>query len=352
MPKRTTLPQFTGNCKFLVQKSNPLQSLSETKMTLAEFKILDAYLSKIDSHKPEERSVTFDKGELESLLGVTQIKNKDLSNRIDNLFKVVTIQDPDKPNKFTKIALFSCAECTQGDDGLWTIKLACSPEAMEYIFNIESIGYLRYRLKNVVNLTSRYSYILYLYLESNRFRGSWTMSLDDLKKMLCCTADTYSEYKRFNDLVLKKCQKELSKKTDIDFDYVALRRGRKVSGIQFIIKTPQNATDSPVEPLFEERDEFDWAITYGSERLATLAEGCNYEFNKAEMEQIARVLVRINIPCDQATKSELYGKQFYLREKYAALNVIMCKKPIKNRFKYFLKMLESDAYQPISYNGI
>lgn len=352
MPKRTTLPQIYGDCNFLVQKSNPLQSLSETKMTLAEFKILDAYLSKIDSHKPEERSVTFDKGELESLLGVTQIKNKDLSNRIDNLFKVVTIQDPDKPNKFTKIALFSCAECTQGDDGLWTIKLACSPEAMEYIFNIESIGYLRYRLKNVVNLTSRYSYILYLYLESNRFRGSWTMSLDDLKKMLCCTADTYSEYKRFNDLVLKKCQKELSQKTDIDFDYVALRRGRKVSGIQFILKTPHNATNSPVEALFDDREEIDWSITYGSERLATLAEGCNYEFNKAEMEQIARVLVRINIPCDQATKSELYGKQFYLREKYAALNVIMCKKPIKNRFKYFLKMLESDAYQPISYNGI
>lgn len=352
MPKRTTLPQFSGDCKFLVQKSNPLQSLSETKMTLAEFKILDAYLSKIDSRKPEKRYVTFDKGELESLLGVTQIKNKDLSNRIDNLFKAVTIQDPDKPNKFTKIALFSCAECTRGDDGLWTIKLACSPEAMEYIFNIESIGYLRYRLKNVVNLTSRYSYILYLYLESNRFRGSWTIPLDDLKKMLCCTADTYSEYKRFSTMVLKKCQKELSQKTDIDFDYVALRRGRKVSGIQFILKTPQNGTDSPIEPLFNDPEEFDWADFYGSERLATLAEGCNYEFNKAEMEQIARVLVRINIPCDRTTKSELYGKQFYLREKYAALNVIMCKKPIKNRFKYFLRMLDSDAYQPASYNEI
>lgn len=352
MPKRTTLPQIYGDCNFLVQKSNPLQSLSETKMTLAEFKILDAYLSKINSHNPKERCVTFDKGELESLLGVTQIKNKDLSDRIDNLFKVVTIRDPNKPNKFTKIALFSCAECTQDDDGQWIIKLACSPEAMEYIFNIESIGYLRYRLKNIVNLTSRYSYILYLYLESNRFRGAWTIPLDDLKKMLCCTADIYSEYKRFSTMVLKKCQKELSQKTDIDFDYVALRRGRKVTGVQFILKTSKNATDSPVEPLFEERDEFDWAITYGSERLATLAEGCNYEFNKAEMEQIARVLVRINIPCDQATKSELYGKQFYLREKYAALNVIMCKKPIKNRFKYFLKMLESDAYQPISYNGI
>ena len=352
MPKRTTLPQIYGDCNFLVQKSNPLQSLSETKMTLAEFKILDAYLSKINSHNPEERCVTFDKGELESLLGVTQIKNKDLSDRIDNLFKVVTIRDPNKPNKFTKIALFSCAECTQDDDGQWTIKLACSPEAMEYIFNIESIGYLRYRLKNIVNLTSRYSYILYLYLESNRFRGSWTIPLDDLKKMLCCTADTYSEYKRFSTMVLKKCQKELSKKTDIDFDYAALRRGRKVTGVQFILKTPQTDTDSPVEPLLDDRNEIDWSITYGSERLATFAEGCNYEFNKAEMEQIARVLVRINIPCDRTTKSELYGKQFYLREKYAALNVAVCQKPIKNRFAYFLKMLENDAFQPAAYNEI
>lgn len=352
MPKRTTLPQIYGDCNFLVQKSNPLQSLSETKMTLAEFKILDAYLSKINSHNPEERCVTFDKGELESLLDVTQIKNKDLSDRIDNLFKVVTIRDPNKPNKFTKIALFSCAECTQDDDGQWTIKLACSPEAMEYIFNIESIGYLRYRLKNIVNLTSRYSYILYLYLESNRFRGSWTIPLDDLKKMLCCTADTYSEYKRFSTMVLKKCQKELSKKTDIDFDYAALRRGRKVTGVQFILKTSKTDTDSPVEPLLDDHNEIDWSITYGSERLATLAEGCNYEFNKAEMEQIARVLVRINIPNDRTTKSELYGKQFYLREKYAALNVASENKPIKNRFVYFLKMLENDAYQPASYNII
>lgn len=352
MSKKMTITQACGSCNYLVQKSNPLQSLSETKMTLAEFKILDAYLSKIDSHNPEKREVVFDKGELEKLLDVVRITNTDLAHRIDNLFKVVTIRDPEKPNKFTKIALFSCAECTQGDDGLWTIKLACSPEAMEYIFNIESIGYLRYRLKNVVNLTSRYSYILYLYLESNRFRGAWTIPLDDLKKMLCCTADTYSEYKRFNDLVLKKCQKELSQKTDIAFDYTALRRGRKVTSIQFILKTPKNATDSPAEPLLDDRNEIDWSITYGSERLATLAEGCNYEFNKAEMEQIARVLVRINIPNDRTTKSELYGKQFYLREKYAALNVAAENRPIKNRFVYFLRMLENDAYQPASYNII
>ena len=36
--------------KLIVQKSNPLQSLSETGMSLVEFKILDAYLSRINSY--------------------------------------------------------------------------------------------------------------------------------------------------------------------------------------------------------------------------------------------------------------------------------------------------------------
>lgn len=62
MSKKMTITQACGSCNYLVQKSNPLQSLSETKMTLAEFKILDAYLSKIDSHNPEKREVVFDKG--------------------------------------------------------------------------------------------------------------------------------------------------------------------------------------------------------------------------------------------------------------------------------------------------
>ena len=53
--------------KLTVQKSIPLFSLWRSDMTLAEFKILDAYLSRIDSHIPEKRTVIFTKGELEQL---------------------------------------------------------------------------------------------------------------------------------------------------------------------------------------------------------------------------------------------------------------------------------------------
>lgn len=364
MPRRKKLPKvpnYEGTARnpesMLVQKANPLQSLSETKMTLAEFKILDAYLSRIDSHKPDERYVRFEKGELEKMLGVTQLKKEDLSKRIDNLFQVVTIRDENKPRKFTKIALFAKAECEQDENGQWQVDLACSAEAMEYVFNVENIGYLKYRLKNVIDLTSRYSYVLYLYLENNRFRKSWSIPLDELKALLRCTAERYEQYKFFNSEILKKCHKELNDKTNIKYNYEPIKSGRKVTAIRFTLVTQadedlQQLTLSDVANVNEkEPDTNAMEQRYGSEILAQLAEQLDYEFSKEQMEEIFAILCRINIPPDSTTNSIHWGRVFYLREKYAALNVEARKKEnngehIKNRYAYFKKMLEQDTYTP------
>lgn len=380
MPRRKKLPKipdYTGipsdESKLIVQKSNPLQTLSETEMTLVEFKLLDAYLSKIDSHDEEKRYVRFEKGELERILGVSRILKDDLTKRLKNLFQVVTIKDSHKRNGFTMIALFEKAEAFQDEDGLWQVDLACTPSAMEYVFNVEVMGYLPYMLKNIIELTSRYSYILYLYLERNRYRKSWTIGIKELKEMLHCTADTYSEYKRFNDLVLKKCHKELNEKTSLHFSYEPTdRKGRKYTKIRFTLETqadglpvnfppPEQLSLNDLEhyaPPISDRSEYDddqLLEYYGSERLAILASGCDYEFTREQMEQISRVLVRINIPRDRETNDLTFGREFYLREKYAALNAEAEKKsrkgekPIRDRFKYFLRMLEEDTFQPAAY---
>lgn len=257
MPRRKKLPSvpdITDGGKnpetHLVQKANPLLTLSETGLTLAEFKILDAYLARIDSHKPEERFVRLERGAIEKYIGVTQIKSADLEKRIDNLFQTITIRDKNKHKGFTKIALFEKAVCYQDDNGLWQVDLAASPSAMEYIFNVENIGYLRYRLRNVVNLTSRYTYVLYLYLEQNRHMHlSWDIDIEQLKAILRCTADTYKSYKRFNDLILKKCQKELDAKTDCHFTYEPVKKNRRVVSIRFTLESAM-----PAVPQDEQAD--------------------------------------------------------------------------------------------------
>ena len=352
MPRRTKLPPMPDYTdggrspdKLLVQKTNPLLTLSETAMTLPELKILDAYLSRIDSHDPEKRFIRLEKGAIERLLGVTQIKPHDLEKRIDNLFQTVTIRDERKPKGFTKIALFEKAVCYQDSDGLWQVDLGASWSAMEYVFNPENLGYLRYRLANVVNLTSRYSYILYLYLEHDRFRKSWEIDLAELKDMLRCTADTYTQFKRFNDLVLKKCHKELTEKTTLRYTYEPVKRGRTVKAVRFTVETlpplelpGQLSLDDMAEAPDDQIEFLRGAFT----PIGTTEP----EFSRLEVEQLWQVLVTVDdskLPSNVQDNSIEFRRYHYLAERYAGMNRVHEKRRIKHRFAYILKMVKADA---------
>ena len=355
MPRRKKLPPvpdyegLTKNeDKRIVQKSNPLQTLSQTPLTLSEFKILDAYLSKIDSHNPDKRYVRFEKGELEQLLGVTRINRSDLDKRLDNLFVALTIRDERKPKNFTKIALFEKAECEQDEDGLWQVDLACSASAMEYIFNIDSIGYLRYRLKSVINLTSRYSYILFLFLENNRYRNEWTIPLEELKKLLNCTAETYETYKRFNDLVLKKCHKELTEKTELRFTYEPVKKGRKVAAIHFKLETFAEQVAEQIALFDEQPTQLELPderkLTPHEQELDFLRGACENAFDFAEMEEIFAVLVNIPLPPNpqDVPPKKSFARYSFLNELYARMMIQNRKKTIRNQHRYFVKMLKDE----------
>jgi plasmid replication initiation protein len=348
MPKRNKLPAIpalldSGNNpdELLVQKSNPLQSLSETSMTLPELKILDAYLARINSHNDDSRYVRFEKGELEKLLGVTRILKDDLSRRLDNLFVAITIRDEKKSKGFTKIGLFAKAEAEQDENGLWQVDLACTSEAMDYFFNVEKLGYFKYRLHNVVNLTSRYSYVLYLYLEKNRYRKTWKISLDELKQLLNCIAERYQQYKFFNAEILKKCQKELSEKTDISFSYSALNAKKqelkprqKAVYVRFSVDTANDVDRNQL--TFDDVND----------KLGLLAEAVHNEFSPTQMNEIFETICLLWLPDSEDHGTDI-ARYHYLAKKYAKLNSAdernkLKGKPIKNRFNYFLKLIQGD----------
>ena len=360
MPRRKKLsktPDYVGlpqnKFELVVQKSNPLQSLSKTGMTLAEFKILDVYLSRIDSHDPEKRFVRFEKGELEKLLGVERLLKDDLSKRLDNLFRVVTIRDDTRRNGFRKIALFEKAEAYQDDDGLWVVELACTTSAMEYVFNVDDIGYLRYKLKNVIELTSRYSYIMFLYLENNRFRKEWTVDIDELKQMLNCTADTYNQYKRFNDLILKRSQSELHEKTTTRYTYEpTARKNRKYTQIKFRIETIADVlTDTTTDTQRETKTanitelKAEAARTapkdrYTDDDTAFFADALENEFNDTEVKHLV-ILARKHLAGNRKSKNAsdlaIYD---YLRQMYTKLNTYT---RVKRRYLYLAKMIDNDS---------
>lgn len=335
--------------KLIVQKSKPLFELWRSNLSLAEFKIMDMYLARIDTHKPEQRTIKLTKGQLEQALGVTRINRPDLEQRLKNLYQPIDLAKGDR-RRLHLVSLFEEAAADQDDDGVWQITLTCTNAAMKYFFNSEKLGYFRYKLRCITSLTSRYTYVLFMYLESNRFRKEWEVSLDELKKILNSDGDTsYNEYKIFNQRILKRCQKELLGKTECRFEYKPLKTGRRVTAIRFALESISKLIDDPLPGQLSLED---LPSNPGTDlidllRSATTPPGSAApEFTRAEMEQLFTVLATVSVdklPHVEPDNNIKFRRYHYLSERYAAMNRQAERKPIKHRFAYLLKLIQNDA---------
>lgn len=343
--KKPKNEEIQGNLdpKYWVQKSDPLVLMRSVPFSLGELKILDTYISRINAADDTRRTVIFTKEEYEELMGLSCVDYRTLQKHTKGvLSKVVELQMPNKD--YLQFVLFERAYYHKDEYGKPIIELTCTQLAQDLFFCINKYHYFKYALENVIKLTRKASYLLYVYIRHNRYRGEWDIALDELRDTVldCKGQESYLAFKEFKRAVFDPAVKEVNKKTDCHFAYEAIKRGRRVVKIKFIYQS-QDQIEGQTSffdelPDDQSKDE-KWEKIYGSEKLAGLAASCAYEFDKAEMEEIQLVLTRIGIS----------NEQHYLREKYAALNVETAKKerkgekPIKNRFKYFLSMIEDDA---------
>lgn len=86
--------------------------------------------------------------------------------------------------------------------------------------------------------------MLFLFLALNRFRNTFEVKVENLKKVLRCDKEeTYDDFRHFNDLILKKAQKELAKKINYKFKYKTIKTGRTVTSILFdLSESPKKLT--------------------------------------------------------------------------------------------------------------
>ncbi len=329
----------------IIQKSHPLYTLWKEPLSLEEFKILDFYLARINSHKPDQRTVEIGKGEIEKIFGVKYIRVDILDKRLENLMRTVSVDDAKKEDGRIRFPLFQKAQIYREVDHTMHLALTCSEEAMDYIFNLEKIGYIRYKLGNIVALTSRYSYLLYMHLEFNRHRRSWDVSIDDLKELLGCSNDElYKEYKYFNQRILRKVHKEIQEKTDLHYSYTAVKSGRFVVGIHFDMHDNQTkrlpAAEKPTsDESIREQQEL-WVSALERDGVC--------EFTPGQIKEIRTYLVCVpddKLPQYTAVKDTQFAWYHYMAQKMAELDNRSSEKKIKNRYRYLIKMLKIDSGQ-------
>ena len=370
------MPEIYENA--IVEKRNVLNELRSNNMTVQELRLFSIYLSKINPWDKTTRVVRFPIEDFQRIMGIGRINMQHIRTRIDSmLMKVVHV--PNERGGFTAFQLFKRCKVDCNQDGEWYIELDASDDALPLMFDFKN-RYFKYELWNALRLKSANQLRMYEILKQYEKIGRREIAVDDLRELLGLSPDEYSNrFNNFKTRVLDSCQQALKEFTDICYTY---EKGRSGAGgkwltiIFHIFKNEQHADpltmkaflDAQPEPI-QDLSENKFFITeriddesveefeeYGSETLANLAEVCNNEFGREEMKLIFRVLTRIDIPKDPLTDSLEWGRVFYLEEKYSAMNVENARKkrsgeePIKNRFKYFLKMLEADTSRPASYS--
>jgi plasmid replication initiation protein len=329
----------------IVEKSRPLVLMRAVEFTLGELKILDTYLSRINARDPNNRTVRFTKEEYEQLMNIERARPEELEKSVSMMMKH-TVTVPLGDGEWKKYALFSVSSFTQDKKtGQWWIELTCTEETKKLFFNIEKLGYLRYQLQNVLALSSRYSVFLYVYLLANRYRGQWTISVEDLKNFVfqCCKKDKpsyYDEYKNFSREVLGKALKEVNEKTDIEFSIKPIRTGRIITNIEFTLVKDEVIEYEPYDQLTLSDGEMS---EREAEDLETLSDMTDNHFTTAEL-QMLHELMRHNdrIEKDRHTNSMIWGRALYLKAQYQYLLTSNSKKPIKHWFNYLKKAVQED----------
>ncbi len=352
---------------YIVEKSRKLVLMKEVPFALGELKMLDTYLSRINARDPEATTVRFTKEEYEDLMGIERMRPERLGKYVDSMMgKVITVPDENLKGGWRKYTLFDYSECDQDENGQWWIDLSCTTKAKALFFNLEGVGYIRYQLKNVLPLASKYSVLMYIYLLDNRFRKSWEVSLAELRqRVFRCESDFYADnFKNFKQDILDKALKEVNAKTDLTFEYETVKLGRKVSKIKFnLVKDEVTLPEIPanVPPTYEALpenagDEYEQLEMFDSDERELREELCpgfeeeifaeftldelralkDLSWSKADQDDIDRHYEVLN----DRVLAKQYAVTDYIRRK-----VLLCnaqKEKVVHRYKFIRKAVEED----------
>lgn len=350
----------------IVEKRNVLNELRSNNMTLQELRFFSIYLSKINPYDVSTRVVRFPLNDFVRIMGIgTDINIPHFRLTVRHILQQIVEVPNEGGVGYRAFQLFKEAVVERDDNNEWYVEFDAHDKALPLMFDFKN-RYFKYELWNALRLKSSNQVRMYEILKQYETLGRRELTVKDLRALLGIAPDEYPRWDRFKDRVIDACQKALKETTDICFTY---ERGKVGPGgkwltiifhiqknteyvdqltlDEFIELQPEVVVDAEEVPLQD--DPQHWIEVYGSDELANLAEACNYEFTRLQMERILAVLRRIDILPDEMTNDLRWGRVFYLQEKYIVLNAVADEKarrgekPIDNRYAYLIGILEAEA---------
>ena len=222
----------------LVEKSNQLIE-AKYRLTIMEQKLIIMAISKIDPTKPDfENPYQMNIKEVAAAIGLDGASiYPRVAATVDKLMtRLVKLKEPDGHRVVHWVSE------AKYYTGAGYFELWFHEKMREYLLNLNE--YLKYEAPNVLQLQSNYSIRIYEILK--KWHGAsqikqkdgyyLTKTIDELKDILGIRKTEYKLYSNFKLKVIKMSQRELKSQTDLCFDFIEVKQGRKVQAITFIIK--------------------------------------------------------------------------------------------------------------------
>lgn len=114
------------------------------------------------------------------------------------------------------------------------LECSVSPKLKPFLLELKE-NFKSYDLKYILDMQSEYSIRIYELLKKAERMGYFEIDLEELQELLQ-VPDSFKRYDNFKRKVLQVTSIEIAKLTDIYFDFLEIKQGKRVAKIKFIIK--------------------------------------------------------------------------------------------------------------------
>ena len=372
------MPKIKGT--ELVEKRNILNEIRKTNMTLQQLRFFSIYLSKINARDLSTRIVRFPLSDFQKIMGLGKMNIQSFRNTVDSLLRNV-IHIPTPTGGLVSFTLFQRCLLDKDEYGNWYVEINANDDALPLMFDFKS-HYFTYQLWNALQLKSATQIRIYELLKQYEYIGKREIEVSELRELLGIAPNEYPRFSNFKIRILDSCQKALAENTDICFTYERGKVGErgKWLTIVFHIKKNENYVDrlslkdfidlqpeqqiiegiateiSEPEPelqpqkqqskpkqkqnFVDKEDEEENELGWKNPHMGLYRASCDDEFSADET-----ALLVLNIDANQLPENQFgvpVAKAQYLQRKYLEMKYEAKQRPIKNRFKYLLKMIVKD----------
>lgn len=225
--------------KHVVRMENRF-SEARYSMTAGQNKLLRIIFSLIDQNEKKNDFIDFREycisGSLIKQLFGVRTKNMGAwmeDMLIDLRTKGVDIRIPGTKTGFITYPIISKATYYNGN-----VYVKLNRELMDFFIEVNK-HYLEYDLHNVLEMSSSYSFRLYELMKQYTYIGKRIFNVEPtrgltLQELLQAPYERYFDFKKN---AILPAQKECAQFTDISFEFIEIKQGRKVVELEFIISS-------------------------------------------------------------------------------------------------------------------